>query len=128
MATAQLDDIQDCRALPIAFGGNDDPSCILRTRVREVRFCKVSGRAPSAVFSRCKDVNWVKTPKLVGNEPATGRRVNISSGKRSPQFIPGEFPFPTIVSDSRSVRFVNCAGRDAGIAGKDSCLQAKGLR
>ena len=62
------------------------------------------------MFSRCKDAKRAKAPKLVKNEPATSRRVNSLSGKRSSQVIPGEFSFPTIVRDSRSVRFVNCAG------------------
>ena len=33
---------KDSRALPTVFGGNNDPSCTLRTRVTEVEFCKVS--------------------------------------------------------------------------------------
>jgi hypothetical protein len=53
------------------LGGNDDPICALRTRVRVVRVSRVSGRAPSAVFSRCSDVRAVNAPKEVGNKPAT---------------------------------------------------------
>jgi len=95
--------INERSALPPILGGNDDPSCALRIRVRDVRACKVSERAPSAVFSRCNVVSAVKTPKSFGNEPA------------------GEFPLPTILRDSSHVRFVICSGRDAGTAGKVSC-------
>lgn len=56
------------------LGGNDDPICALRTRVRDVRVVRVSGRAPSAVSSRCSDVRAVNAPKEVGNEPAAKLR------------------------------------------------------
>ena len=106
------------------LGGNDDPICALRTRVKEVRVFRVSGRAPSAVFSRWSDVSLVNASKSVGNEPATEvARVSATLNKRSCQAIPGEFPLPTILRDSSHVRFVNCSGIDAGMAGKVSCLQ-----
>jgi len=56
------------------LGGNDDPICALRTSVRDVRVLRVSGRAPSAVFSRCSDVRAINAPEEVGNEPATKLR------------------------------------------------------
>jgi hypothetical protein len=63
------------------LGGNDDPICALRTRVREVRVSRVSGRAPSAVSSRWSDVSLVNASKPVGNEPAT----EVARSKRRTQ-------------------------------------------
>jgi hypothetical protein len=111
-------------ALPPILGGNDDPICALRTRVREMRASRVFGRAPSAVFSRCSEVSVVKAPKVVGNEPATNSQSKHHRlNKRSCKAMPGEFPSPIISRDSSAVRFVNCSGRDAGTAGKVSCLR-----
>ena len=72
------------RAPPPMLGGNEDPICALRTRVRDVRVFRVFGRAPSAVFSRWSDVNLVNASKPVGNEPATeDARVSVNLNKRS---------------------------------------------
>jgi hypothetical protein len=113
-------------ALPPMLRGNDDPICALRTRVRDVRVLRVSGRAPSAVFSKFSDVRAVKAPKEAGNAPATVAPSAPPLVNRI-QAIPGEFPLPIISRDSSHVRFVNCSGRDAGTAGKVSFLQEEKL-
>lgn len=61
------------------LGGNDEPIWVLRTRTREVIFCRVSGSGPSAVFSRCKAVSSVKLPNFAGNGPATRHRRRVST-------------------------------------------------
>ena len=52
------------------LGGNDEPIWVFPTRSREVMFCRVSGSGPSTVFSRCREVSFVKAPNGPGNAPA----------------------------------------------------------
>jgi hypothetical protein len=107
--------------------GNDAPTWALRMRIREVMFCSVSGSGPSAVFSRCRAVSAVKSLNVSGNGPATGCRCRQAThriaGRGAPN-VRGELPPPTISRFSSTVRLVNSAGRDAGIARKVSCPRA----
>lgn len=114
------------------LGGNDDPICALRTRVREVRVFRVSGRAPSAVSCRWSDVSLVNASKPVGNEPATEV---VSEGKcHSQQEIVLSHTWRTSIADDcegferREIRKLFRERRRNGREGKLSTRVRKDCR